>query len=133
MGEPTLARVGHMAASDKALRFLPRGTALVPHYEQQEAGRRRFHGWKHDPTQGPSYLDPQTKQPRHHGAYVKQSDVIAVPLSSRYLAEYLRHLREGDLWPADEATAQRAGVRFDATFGGEHAAPSAGANAPTKE
>lgn len=37
--------------------------------------------------------------------------------------EYRQHVAEGSLWPADEATAVRCGVKFDPTFGGalEHA------------
>lgn len=121
-------------SDQKMLRFLARGTALVPHYEAQEAGQRRFHGWKHDATQGPSYIDPETKQSRNHGAFTKRvgiENVIAVPTTSRFRSEYVRHLREGDLWPADEFTAQQAGVPFDPSFGGEHDASAPQGHEPT--
>lgn len=36
-------------------------------------------------------------------------------------AEYLQALRDGDLWPADKATADEADIDFDSKFGGEYA------------
>jgi hypothetical protein len=114
--------------SDDKLRVLPRGTALVPHYGAQAAGMRKFHGWKHDATMGPTFIDPETKQTRHHGAFVKHIGVdkaIEIDMRDEHLGEYLRHLRDGDLWAADEFTARTAGVKWDKTFGGEHDAEPA--------
>lgn len=98
------------------LRVLARGTGRVPDYQAQSAGIRRFHGWKHDPKLGPEFVDPVTKQKKNHGGYVRQSDVVELPVTT----EYIRHLRVGDLWPADEATAQLVGRPFEPDFGGEH-------------
>lgn len=123
-------------AQEPKLRVLPRGTArpgqwpsggppMVPHYETQENARvRRFHGWKHNPTLGAEYAEVDDKgkptgRKVKQGAFVGSSEVIELPMRG----EYLRHLRDGDLWPADEATASICGVKFDPTFGGEHVAP----------
>jgi hypothetical protein len=113
------------------LRVLPRGTAMVPHYERMgNVGHGRPvvapHGWKHDPNGGPEIVGPQPGQSRTEGAFVKHvPEVIVVP----DCVEYRRHLRDGDLWPADQATAQAAGVPFDPHFGGDeelaHHAPVA--------
>ena len=111
-------------AEAKKLRVLPRGAAMVPHYDHQASGRRSFHGWKHDASLGPSFLDPATKQPRNHGAFVKMPDVVEIPMTSDFVGEYVRHLRDKDLWPADEFTAQAGGVKFDPTFGGEFQPPT---------
>lgn len=110
------------------LRFLAKGTGMVPDYESQRAGVRRFHGYRHDPTLGPKYqvLDERgqaTGMTANHGAFVKQlGEVVEVPFQSQHRAEYLRHLRDGDLWPADEFTASQCGVKFDPNFGDEHGA-----------
>jgi hypothetical protein len=111
---------------DLKLRFLARGTGMTPDYESQRAGVRRFHGYKHDPKLGPKYevrdeRGVPTGAIANHGAFVKQlGEVVEVPWHSPHKAEYLRHLRAGDLWAADEFTAQQAGVPFDPSFGGEH-------------
>lgn len=92
---------------------------MVPHYERMSnVGQGRPvvppHGWKHDPTAGDEFIDPETKQKKNHGAFLKHApDVIVVP----DCVEYRRHLRDKDLWPADQATAQAAGVPFDPSFG----------------
>jgi len=120
--------VGHLAAgpAQQKLRFMAKGTAMVPHYESQAGGTRRFHGWKHDATLGPKFkmldtLGRETGQTSHHGGFVKQlGQVVAVGVRSQFAAEYLRHLRDGDLWPGDAFTAQAAGVDFDPDYGGEH-------------
>jgi len=108
------------------LRFLAKGSAMVPHYESQHGGTRRFHGWKHDATLGPKFkhldvMGRETGQTAHHGAFVKQlGQIVSVGVRSQFAAEYLRHLRDGDLWPADEFTARMAKVKFDPSFGAEH-------------
>jgi len=97
-----------------------------------------FHGWKHDSTLGDEYedverrsVDPKTKAvapgpKRRDGGFVKRCpEVVTVPNS----VEYRRALSDLSLWPADQATAQEAGVPFDPCFGGEeelakHAAPA---------
>jgi len=112
----------------KTLRVLPRGQAMVPHYEHQHVVRK-FHGWTHDPNVGEEYED-RTET----GAIVKRRSggfepievstdehVIELPVTP----EYIRHLRDGDFWAADEETARIAGCAFDPKFGGEHTlAPS---------
>lgn len=108
------------------LKFLPRGTGMVTDYGQMRAGVRRFHGFKHDPTLGPKLplVDDKgvpTGAVGNHGAFVKQlGEVVTVPFEDQHRGEYIRAMRDGDLWPADEYTAQLAGVAFDKTFGGEH-------------
>lgn len=80
-----------------------RGTALVVNYEALEAGARRFIGRKHDPKLG------------SNGGWPPDSEPHTVPDR----AEYRLAMREGDLWPGDQATADLVGVEFDPTFGGE--------------
>lgn len=110
--------------SDEKLRVLPRGTARVQDYAAlMGSGVNRFHGWKLDTTVGKPFVDPDTKQPRRHAVYVKTlgtENVVEIDSEDPHFGEYVRHLRAGDLWPADIATAQMAGVKFDATFGNEH-------------
>jgi hypothetical protein len=95
---------------------------MVPHYETQEDSRvRRYHGCKIDGNIGPDVkeLDDKGKETGRvlkQGAVVWHSDVFELPNRG----EYLRHLRDKDLWPADEATASLAGVPFDPKYGGEH-------------
>ena len=103
------------------LRFLTRGNGLTPDYDAQARGIRRFHGWKHDPTKGPRFKDSITGEQKAHGGFEKQvRQIVEIPISNPHRNEYIRHLREGSLWPADSETAQLAGVPFDPTYGGEH-------------
>jgi hypothetical protein len=119
---PTIAQ----PVSQHKLRFLAKGTAMVPHYEAQKGNVRRFHGWKHDPTLGPKFkvldhLGRPTEETKNHGGFVKQlGQIISVGIHSEFAGEYIRHLRDGDLWPADEYTARMAKVKFDPDFGAEH-------------
>lgn len=101
----------------ETLRVLARGTALVPNYELASAEKRNgFIGWSCQPI-GPEFVDPETKQTRRHAGFVKRiGHVVEVPAR----AEYLRELRDGCLWPADQATARLANVQFDPAYGGEH-------------
>lgn len=85
------------------LKFYARGTALVSDPHAQERGIRRFVGrrfqevstgrWGWCPTEKGQETDPHP--------------------------DLIRAVRDGDLWPADEATAKACGVGFDPTFGGE--------------
>lgn len=88
------------------LRFYARGTALVADVHAQEHPKhksRRFIGrrwqeiapgqWGWCPTETPQECD------YHH--------------------DLARACRDGNLWPADEATAKACGVAFDPDFGGE--------------
>ena len=101
------------------LRVRRKGTAMVPHYETHPQVRR-FHGWKFDPTLGEEFEHPETKSMVRAGGFGSHDDVIEVPDT----VEYRRHLRDGDLWPADQDTAQAAGVPFDPSFGQPATAPS---------
>ncbi len=110
------------------LKFLPKGTGMVQDYGQMRAGVRCFHGYKHDPTLGakvPIFDDKgvPTGATGNRGAFVKQlgsESVVVVPFEDDHRGEYIRALRDGSLWPADEYTAQLAGLAFDKAFGGEH-------------
>ncbi len=108
------------------LKFLPRGSGMVTDYTAMRSGIRRFHGYRHDATLGPKMplVDAQgvpTGAVGNHGAFVKQlGDVITVPFEDQHRGEYIRAMRDGDLWPADEYTSSLCGVPFDKTFGGEH-------------
>ena len=105
------------------LRVRRRGDAMIPNYEaaQSHGQAPRFHTHKHDLSIGPEF-----KWSKHvntqlggkvakAGAFVGHDYIIEVPDT----AEYRRHLRDGDLWPADQETAQAVGRPFDPTFGGE--------------
>lgn len=83
-------------------RFYARGTACVVDIDAQEAGRKQFVGRKFQ------------KVDEGH-AFVPKSE----PAEVRLHPEYVRDCREGALWPADQATADACGVRFDPSFGGE--------------
>ena len=111
-------------SDDEVLRFLPRGTARVQDYRAlMGSGMNRFHGWTLDPTLGKPFVDPHTKQPRRHAVYLKKVGIeqaVSVSTDDPYYGEYIRHIRAGDLWAADLASAQMAGVKFDPDFGGEH-------------
>ena len=104
------------------LRVLPRGTAKVPDYAALLGNRvKRFHGWVADRTIGKPFENTETKAQDRHIAHVKQiGEVVQIPTDAQHIGEYIRHLRDGDLWAADEFTAQFARVKFDPDFGGEH-------------
>jgi len=110
---------------------------MVQHYERsaKQGQPASFHGWKHDSQLGGEYVDVEfstkdKKVIRRDGGFVKHApEVIEVPNS----VEYRRALVDLSLWPADQATAQAAGVPFDPFFGGEedvaHHAPKIAAKA----
>jgi hypothetical protein len=106
------------------LRVLPRGTARVPDYAALTGTRtNRFHGWVADKTIGAKFIDADSKAEMRHLVHVKKlglEHVIEIRMNDPHIGEYIRHLRDGDLWPADQETATRVGVKFDPTFGGEH-------------
>lgn len=129
-------RIAEKVPADPPLRVLPRGTALVQDYRSLiETGTNRFHGWKWDGTLGPEfeYKDAkgETRKTRHGGRVKHVDQVVVILPDDPHRAEYLRHLRDGDLWAADEATAQAAGVPFEPEFLGEHPEVS-GRLAPVK-
>jgi hypothetical protein len=98
------------------LRVLAKGSAQVPNYEAQEGGRnaRITHACL---AIGPEFHDDDSHTTLRHAAFVKHvGKVVTVPDR----AEYRRHLRDGDLYPADGETAAACGVPFDPDFGGEH-------------
>lgn len=112
---------------DPSLKFLAKGTAMVPDYAAQASGIRCFHGYAFDKTIGPKVeiRDPITGassgQVGNHGGFVKQIGVVVeVKPGSLGFSECIRHLRDGDLWPGDEYTAALVGQKFDKDFGGEH-------------
>lgn len=85
------------------LRFRARGTALVQNFERLEAGIKCFIGRKYTEVAPGEY------------AFVPTDSDETVP----YRHEYAKACRDGDLYPADEATAAKCGVPFDPTFGAD--------------
>ena len=112
----------------QTLRFLSKGSAMVPNYAHQAAGIRSFVGYKHDSEIGPMVpqQDPLTGEwegpARPAGGFVRQvGDAFECESTSRFAIEYVRHCRvDNDLWPADVATARFCGVDFVEGFAGEH-------------
>ena len=106
----------------------PLGGPMVPDYQAQAAGRRQYHGRKLDSSQGSVFESREiVKGPngktqivtvqRRNAVFVPHEEaVFEVADDSPFVSEYLRHLREGDLLPADQATADEAHVKFDPTF-----------------
>lgn len=85
----------------KKLRFRARGEALVQNHERLEAGVKSFVGRK--------YLEVS---PGQWGfSPTNADDEVA------YRAEYVKACLDGDLYPADRATAEACGVVFDPSFG----------------
>lgn len=82
----------------KTLHVRAKGKALCPDYEALEGGVLRFIGRRHDPSLRPN------------GGWVPLDAVVEVP----HRIEYLQELRADGLEPADEATAQAAGIPFRA-------------------
>lgn len=88
-------------------RVLAKGSALVADRVAQDAGARRFVGRFFDPTVGLAGGWPALEEP------------TVVPAFGLHGHEYRRALMDGDLWPADQATADAVGVKFDPDFGGD--------------
>jgi hypothetical protein len=96
----------------------PGGGPMVPDYEAQSAGVRRFIGRRLDRSQGKPFVDPETKEPRRHAVFVPHAGdeaFVKKDVNSQFAMEYLVHLRHGDLLPGDEETARWAGVKWDPT------------------
>lgn len=85
----------------KKLRFRARGDALVQNYERLEAGIKSFIGRKF----------VQVDEEQWGFSPTGEDDEVA------YRAEYVKACKDGDLWPADAATAAACGVAFDSNFG----------------
>lgn len=83
------------------LRFRARGSALVQDFERLEAGVKCFVGRKFKEAEAGRF------------GFAPTGEDYEVP----YRAEYVRACAEGDLWPADKATADACGVDFDSSFG----------------
>ncbi len=92
------------------LRFYARGTAHVSDFDALErpVPLRRFIGRK-----------LQEVAPGRH-AFVSTGQAHEVDGRP----EIIKAAKDGELWPADEATAKACGVEFDPKFGGEIAAPA---------
>ena len=109
----------------KVLRVLARGSAMVPDF--MRASRiahdqpHAFVGREWDGSLGDGVGTSGGWVPLREPTVIEQS---AHPAAFN---EFLLVLRNGDLWPADEATARMAGVRFDHDFGGEYADEKASA------
>lgn len=85
----------------KKLRFRARGESLVQNFERLEAGIKSFLGRKFEEV-----------EPGVWG-FVPTGKEEEVP----YRAEYVKACKDGDLYPADKATADACGVAFDPLFG----------------
>ena len=102
--------------SDDKVRVLARGTALVPDFDamEREPAVRRNIGRKYEQVS------------RGQWGWVPSGNPDLVTKR----AEIARALADGDLWPADKATAEwafsitRVRVEFDPTFGAGLAAPA---------
>ena len=119
-------RIQEKQVARSALRVLHRGTAMVMDYRAlKDTQTRRHVGLRFDPTLGPEddFFNPRTGETQrgHHGGFVKMVDEpVEIPSDDPHYAEYVRHLRDGDLWAADPETAAAAGIAFEPDFGGEH-------------
>jgi hypothetical protein len=101
------------------------GGPLVPHYGAQAQGIRRYVGRRLDPSQGSLFESREiVKGPngkpqlvtvtRRNAVFVPSAEpVMEVDETDPHVSEYIRHMRDGDLLPADAATAKLAGVPFD--------------------
>lgn len=101
----------------KTLRVLARGEAKVPDYAAHAANiTSRFIGWEFDASLGEEYVDPATGQPAMSGGHRKKSEptTLVFEAGDPHFAEYLKNLMDGDLEPADEATAKLAKLPFKA-------------------
>jgi len=85
------------------LKFYARGTALVTDPHAQERGIRRFVARRWQEVATGRWAWCPTEKPQETDAH----------------PDLIRAARDGDLWPADEATAKACGLGFDPTFGGE--------------
>jgi hypothetical protein len=88
------------------LRFYCRGTALVEdvHAANRTKPLRRFIGRRWQEALPGRFVWAPTGKPQEVD----------------YHADLVKACKDGDLWPADAATAKACGVGFDPDFGGEH-------------
>ncbi len=100
----------------KTLKFFSRGLSMCFDLEAQAGGILRFLGRKHDSTIGNPGVDMHGKS-YMSGGWPSTGQAHEVPAR----AEYMNACKDGDLWPADQETADFCGVKFDPSFGGEHA------------
>jgi hypothetical protein len=91
----------------KTLRFRARGEALVTHFERLDANIKSFVGRKFVRLGGP------IPGPDDRFAFKPTGEVEEV----LDRAEYRKACSDGDLWAADQETADACGVRFDPSFG----------------
>lgn len=110
----------------KTLRVLARGTASVPVHGAHARGQSKFVGRFDDFDLGTPFIaidETGMKTPSVMPARVCSAEPTVFDQDDDYneFTEQLLHLRYGDLWPFDEATARMAGVPFDPSFGGEYA------------
>jgi hypothetical protein len=85
----------------KKLSFRARGASLVQNHEKLEAGIKAFVGRKYTEV-----------EPGVWGFVPTNADEEV-----SYCAEYVKACKDGDLYPANAATAAACGVPFDSTFG----------------
>lgn len=93
--------------SSSKLRFRARGSALVQNHERLEAGIKSFIGRKFEEVHA-----AQNGEPAVFGFVPTNKDEEVV-----FNYEYVKACKDGELWPADEATAAACGVPFDPSFG----------------
>lgn len=109
----------------KTLRVLARGSASAPIHSAHARGMARFVGRIDDFDLGTPYMavgDDGLKVPSVMPARVcsPEPTTFAQDADPAEFTEQLLHVRQGDLWPFDEATARMCGVKFDPTFDGEY-------------
>lgn len=95
-----------------------RGAKLLPVFETLLTSPRRFVGRVFDSSLGPNGGWLFSDKPQQVPVCPKGN-----PLYQEAWNYYYTAVRDGDLWPADEATARECDVPFDPNFGGEHSAP----------
>ena len=96
-----------------SLKFLARGTAMVPDIDAQDRNIRRFIARRFDALIGEPFSDPQTGESKMSGGFVPTQE----PETVKFHHEYVRECKAGGLWPADKETADVCGVPFDPSFG----------------
>lgn len=114
---------------EKKLRVYTRGTGMVPHYESVPARHggspTRFRSHTHAPHVGKPYITTEGEV-RRTGAFVR---VIGEAIELPVTAEYTRHVRDGDFYPADIETAALSQLILK-VLPEDKPAPKADPNAP---
>jgi len=111
--------------ADNVLRVLARGTASAPIHSAHARGMSRFVGRFDDYDLGTPFVATDERGIKTSGimpARVCSAEptTFAQSADRSEFTEQLLHLRQGALWPFDEATARMAGVAFDPNYGGEY-------------